>query len=35
MPKQHVAVPLLEGVHSSVEALTLRPPYHDRPHRVR
>jgi len=26
MPKQHVAVPLLEDVHSSVEALTLRHP---------
>jgi hypothetical protein len=24
MPKQYVAVPLLEGVHSSVESLTLR-----------
>ena len=26
MPKQHVAVPLLESVHSSLDALTLRCP---------
>jgi len=26
VPKQHVAVPLLEGVHSSLDALTLRCP---------